>query len=201
MYPIITISREFGSGGHSIGEAVAKELNIPLYDSVIVDKTAEEIGFTRETVSQDGEYISPSQAWYSSRIAYRANFPSPQDRIFDTQRDVILSLAAKGPCVIVGRCADYILDNTPYTTLNVFIHANKEYRKAHVPEKYGESDIPIEKRLKKKDKGRRAYYRYYTDREWGDSANYHINLDSGYLGEMVCVDIITSVARRMDAQK
>ena len=114
---------------------------------------------------------------------------------------MILSLAAKGPCVIVGRCADYILDNTPYTTLNVFIHADKEYRKAHVLERYGESDVPIEKRLKKKDKGRRAYYRYYTDREWGDSANYHINLDSGYLGEMVCVDIITSVARRMDSQK
>ncbi len=200
MYPIITISREFGSGGHSIGEAVAKELNLPLYDSIIVDKVAAESGFSKDVVSEDGEYTSPSQVWYSSRMAYCANFPSPQDRIFDAQCDVILNLAHKGPCVIVGRCADYVLKKANIPALNVFIHADIEYRKAHVIEHYGETDEPIEKRLKKKDKGRKAYYRYYTDREWGASENYHLNLDSGFLGEMVCVDIITSVARRMDAK-
>lgn len=200
MYPIITISREFGSGGHSIGEAVAKELNIPLYDSVIVEKVAAESGFSKDVISEDGEYTSPSQVWYSSRMAYCANFPTPQDRIFDAQCEVILDLAHKGPCVIVGRCADYVLEKAGIRALNVFIHADKEYRKAHIIEHYGDTNEPIEKRLKKKDKGRKAYYRYYTDREWGDSANYHLNLDSGFLGEMVCVDIIASVARRMDAE-
>ena len=196
---IITISREFGSGGRTIGREAAAKLGIPCYDHELIEKIAEESGFAKEYIKERGEYTPGG--WLASAFSDRDfNGHSNQDDLWAAQRRVILSLAEKESCVIVGRCADYILDNSPYTTLNVFIHADKEYRKAHVLERYGETDVPIEKRLKKKDKGRRAYYRYYTDREWGDSANYHLNLDSGYLGEMVCVDIITSVARRMDAQ-
>ena len=114
---------------------------------------------------------------------------------------MILDLAEKGPCVIVGRCADYILDTANIPALNVFIRANMEYRKAHVLERYGKTNVPIEKRLRKKDKGRKTYYRYYTDREWGQSNYYHISLDASYLGELTCVDIITSAARRKNENK
>ena len=106
MYPIITISREFGSGGHSIGQAVAKELGIPFYDSVIVEEAAKKSGYSTDTVVEDGEYTTLSQTWFSSNAAYNVNYLSPQDKIFEAQRNVILDLAEKGPCVIVGRCAD-----------------------------------------------------------------------------------------------
>ena len=201
MYPIITISREFGSGGHYIGQAVAKELGIPFYDSVIVEEAAKKSGYSTDTVVEDGEYTTLSQTWFSSNAAYNVNYLSPQDKIFEAQRNVILDLAEKGPCVIVGRCADYILDTANIPALNVFIHANMEYRKAHVLERYGKTNVPIEKRLRKKDKGRKTYYRYYTDREWGQSNYYHISLDASYLGELTCVDIITSAARRKNENK
>lgn len=201
MLPIITISREYGSGGHAIGEAVAKELGIPFYDSHIVDRVAEESGYAKDYISERGEYTSVLDQWFHSNIYSSTYLGSPQDQIFQIQSNIISEKAAMGPCVIVGRCADYILAQKGMETLNVFIHADIQSRQKRVEERNtGALSEPVEKILQKKDKGRKAYYKFYTDRTWGNYANYQLNLDSGYLGEKTCVDIIVSVARAKDCQ-
>ena len=197
MYPVITISREFGSGGHSIGEKVAKKLNIPFLDQEIVNQVAEESGYAREMVEEQGEHASAANKWFDVSAASAMYFQSPQDEIFIIQKNVILEAAAKGPCVIVGRCADYLLRKADMKCLNVMIHADMEHRKKRVLERYGEvKDVGIEKRILKKDKQRKTYYRYYTDQEWGSYRNYDISLDSGRLGEDYCVELICALAEK-----
>lgn len=195
MYPVITISREFGSGGHSIGEKVAKRLNIPFYDGEIVNKVAEHSGYAREVIEDQGEHSTYANKWFDISAASAMYFQSPQDEIFLAQKKVILEYAAEGPCVIVGRCADYILRQEDIRCLNVLIHSDIPHRKQRVLERYGEiEDIGIEKRLAKKDKQRSTYYKYYTDQQWGNYRNYDLALDSGTLGEELCVDMICELA-------
>ena len=197
MLPVITISREFGSGGHSIGEKVAKKLNIPFYDSEIVTKTAADSGYAKELIEEQGEDTSSANKWFSISAASAMYFQSPQDEIFLAQRKVILECAAKGPCVIVGRCSDYILKNEEIPCMNVLIHADMIHRISRVNERYGEiKNVDTKKRIQKKDKQRLTYYRYYTDQHWGDYRNYDISLDSGILGEDICVDLICELAER-----
>lgn len=197
MLPVITISREFGSGGHSIGEKVAKKLGIPFYDSEIVTKTAIESGYAKELIEEQGEDTSSANKWFSISAASAMYFQSPQDEIFLAQRKVILECAAKGPCVIVGRCSDYILKNEEIPCMNVLIHADMIHRISRVNERYGEiKNVDTKKRIQKKDKQRLTYYRYYTDQHWGDYRNYDISLDSGNLGEDTCVDLICELAER-----
>ena len=197
MYPVITISREFGSGGHSIGKKVAQKLNIPFLDQEIVNQVAEESGYAREMVEEQGEHASAANKWFDVSAAGAMYFQSPQDEIFIIQKKVILEAAAKGPCVIVGRCADYLLRKADMKCLNVMIHSDMEHRKKRILERYGEvKDIGIEKRILKKDKQRKTYYRYYTDQEWGSYRNYDISLDSGRLGEDYCVELICELAEK-----
>lgn len=199
MYPIITISREFGSGGHAIGKKVAEQLGIPFYDSEIVDQVAKRSGYNKAVINEQGEYTDKMSKWFSVSVASAMYFESPQDEIFRAQRRVIQDCAKEGPCVIVGRCADYILAGEEYRTLNVFIHADIEHRIARIKEKYGDTG-DVKKMLERKNRNRKTYYKYYTDREWGAYQNYQINLDSGYLGEDVCVDIIVEAAKRCDSE-
>lgn len=195
MYPVITISREFGSGGHTIGKMVAKKLGIPFYDSEIVEKVAQESGYDKEVIKDQGEYTSMWEKYFTTNLYAGKYVETPQDQMYRIQADIITDFAKKGPCVIVGRCADYILEEHGVKCLNVFIHADVKHRQIRVEEKYGKTDVPIEKRLSKKDKGRKAYYRYYTDRQWGDYKNYQLIVDSGALGEEKCVELIASVAK------
>ena len=191
MYPVITISREFGSGGHSIGEKVAAKLGIPFYDGEIVTRVAEESGYAKELIEDQGEYSASANRWFDISSASAMYFQSPQDEIFIAQKRVILDCAAAGPCVIVGRCADYILRREDVKCLNVFIHSDMKHRTKRVLVRYGEiENVGIEKRLAKKDKQRKTYYKYYTDQQWGNYRNYDVALDSGQLGEDTCVDII-----------
>lgn len=203
MYPIITISREFGSGGHSIGQKVAEQLNIPFYDSMIVEKVAEESGYDKKVISEQGEYSTRANTFFGNLAAMtsRAPYPyyeSPQDKIFAIQSQIIRDLAEKGPCVIVGRCADFVLRRDGHLMLNVFIHADMKYRMSHVVSRYGETDVNIEKRLEQKDRNRRTYYKFYTDQQWGDYHNYQLALDSGLLGEDACKDIILLAAKQLN---
>ena len=190
---IITISRQFGSGGRTIGKEVAAKLGIPCYDSDLIEKIAEESGFAPEFVAERGEHAAYS-GWLAGALAHHRDFygPSPQDDLGIAQRTVILELAEKGPCVIVGRCADDILRGKA-DCLNVFVHADMDRRAKRIVEQYGESADAPEKRLRDKDKRRAAYYQLYTDRKWGDVRNYHIALDSGVLGITTCVDIIAQL--------
>ena len=118
------------------------------------------------------------------------------DFLWTIQREVILRLADKEPCVIVGRCADYILRERE-DCLNVFIHASMAARADRIVRLYGSSEKSPEKRLEEKDKRRRVYYKHYTDGDWGMSQNYHLSLDSGIIGIQRCVDIISELAKTL----
>ena len=198
---IITISREFGSGGRSVGKRVAELLDVPYYDKKLVEQVAVETGFDEKFIEQEGEYASPWQSLMSyafpggARLRHPVNSGlSTADFLWVIQCRVILDLAEKGPCVIVGRCADYILRDRE-DVLNVFIHAPIPYRADRVVRLYGESDLSPEKRLEEKDKRRRAYYNHYANRDWGMSQNYHLSLDSSLVGVERCAQLILDVAR------
>ena len=190
---IITIGREFGSGGRTIGREVAKRLGIPCYDQELINKLAEESGFTREFVENQSEDAS-QRGWVSTAFSLDANFgfPNNQDQLWAIQHRIISEIGEKESCVIVGRCADTILDGKA-DLLKVFIHADFDARARRIVEKYGETEVPTEKRLREKDKRRAMYYQLYTDKKWGAVENYHVTLDSSVLGIEKCVDIITSL--------
>lgn len=181
MTRIITISREFGSGGRTIGKEVAKQLGIPCYDKELIEKIAEETGYARDFIEEEGEY-APSVSGLAYAFWGRGmDGLSNADRIWFVQKKVIEELAEKGSCVIVGRCADYILKDRS-DCLNVFVYADTAFKAERIVREYGESNIEPEKRLADKDKKRKLNYKYFTEREWGRRRNYHMCLDSGFLG-------------------
>lgn len=189
---IITISREFGSGGRTVGKEVAARLGIPCYDQELIEAIAEKSGFAQDYIRDHGEYM-PSSSWLGNALVRRDfNGRSYQDDLWLAQRAVVLELAEKEPCVIVGRCADHILRGKA-DCLTVFIHASVESRANRIVTMYGERDEAPEKRLQDKDKRRRAYYQLYTDTEWGVAKNYHIALDSGVLGIEKCVELVAGL--------
>ena len=197
---VITISREFGSGGRTIAKAVAARLNVPYYDKELVDKIALETGFAPEYVAEESEY-SRSRSFLS--YVFAATAPggdgkfigiSNADKLWAEQCKIIQRFADEGPCVIVGRCSDYILRERT-DCLNVFIHAPIEYRAERIVRLYGETTTSPVKRLEDKDAKRRIHYKHYTDRVWGAAQNYHLSLDSSLLGTDYCVDLIVDVAK------
>ena len=193
---IITISREFGSGGRSVGRMVAERLGIPFYDKELVEQIAVESGFAPKFVEEHGEH-SPGSSLFSYAFAPQGvpgvmNGLSTADFLWNIQCSVILQLAEKGPCVIVGRNADYILKDRP-DALHAFIFADVPYRAERIVRRYGESEKTPEQRLNEKDKRRRVNYQHYTGRTWGQSQNYDISLDTGVLGIDQCVDIICKI--------
>ena len=187
---VITISREFGSGGRTIGKKVAEKLEIPCFDAELIQKIAKESGFAEAYIKEEGEYTSGG--WLSAALTNRTMGLTNQDRLWSIQQDIIQRLAGEGPCVIVGRCADYILRDQA-DCLRVFIHASMEHRAERIVKEYGERDETPQQRLKDKDKRRAAYYRFYTDMKWGQAQNYHLCLDSGVLGIEKCVSIIADL--------
>ena len=188
---IITISRQFGSGGRTVGRQLAERLNIPFYDRELVKQVAEETGFDTKFIEENGEFSSSKSIFsfaVSQGVPCMQNGLSVSDFIFCMQRQVILKLAEK-PCVIVGRGADYILRDRD-DVFDVFIHARMENHADRIGRLYGASEKKPEQRLADKDKKRKIYYKHYTDREWGDAKNYDMCLDSGRIGIDKCVDLI-----------
>lgn len=197
MKNIITISREFGSGGRSIAKEVAKKLGYEYFDVEIMERIAQTSGMEPE-VEEKPEEITGYKSLFGYKLVGRGTKEaSMENYLWNKQRDMILELGEKGNCVIVGRCADYLLrDNA--NTLHVFVHADMEYRAKHIVQLYGETNETPEKRLKDKDKMRKAAYEYRTDREWGLAQNYDITLNSSKLGQQRCVEIITGLAMAED---
>ena len=199
-HKVVTISREFGSGGRTIGKELAKKLGIPCYDQELIEKTAEKSGFAKEYIKDRGEDAAHSN-WLSNAFIDRdARGLSMQDYLWNVQSKVIRELAEQGPCIIVGRCADFVLRDTA-DCLKVFIHASMEKRAERIVRVYGERVDSPEKRLKDKDKRRRIYHQYYTDMEWGAAANYHVVLDSGELGIDTCVDLLAFIYNKKGSLK
>lgn len=193
---IITISREFGSGGRSIGRKVAQKLGIPFYDKELVEQIALESGFAPKFVEEHGEH-SPGKSLFSYAFAPQGvpgimNGLSTADFLWNIQCSVILQLAEKGPCVIVGRNADYILKDRK-DALHVYIHADMDFRADRIVRLYGDSEKSPETRLQEKDKRRKNNYQHYTGRTWGQAQNYDICLDSSTIGVENCADIIVSM--------
>lgn len=198
---IITVSREFGSGGRSIGKMLAEKLNLKYYDKELVKQISMETGFDPQFIEEHGEYAQGksilSYIFGQAGMSYPGamNGMTSADFLWCMQRKVILDIAEKTPCVIVGRCADYILRERE-DALHVFIHAPKAQRAERIVKLYGESDVAPEKRLEDKDARRKVNYRHFTGGEWGAARNYHISLDSGALGLETCVEIIADAFRR-----
>ena len=190
MSRIITISREFGSGGAAIGNLVAQKLGIPCYNQQLIDRIAEESGFYKDYVEEHTEGARTS--WFGLPRDRDFYGPSMQDELFRVQTRVIREVVEHGLCIIVGRCADYILRRHD-DLLTVFIHASKEKRIERILREYGDNGKDPMQRLHDKDKKRKAYYQLYTDRKWGDVENYHIALDSGVLGIERCAEIIAGL--------
>lgn len=193
---IITISREFGSGGRTIGRLLAEKLGIPFYDKELVDHIALESGFAPNYIEEHGEH-APGNSIFAYAFAHQSvpgimNGLSTADFLWNVQCNVILQLADKGPCVIVGRNADYILKDRE-DCLHTFIHADKDFRADRIVRLYGESEKSPEARLQEKDKRRKVNYQHYTGRNWGAAQNYDICLDSSKLGVEACADIILSI--------
>lgn len=194
MKRIITIGREFGSGGRTIAKMAGEKLRIPVYDNELLTEIARESGLAKEYISEKAEDSSLGSfiaRGLASAGSYRQ--ATMEEYLWEAQRKVITDLAQKSACIIVGRCADYIL-NGKADCLKVFVYADAKKRAERIVSVYGEmtGESP-EKRLRNKDKRCGAFYNYNTDMKWGDPHNYHICLDSGVLGLERCRDIICSL--------
>ncbi len=193
--PIITIGRSFGSGGRLIGKKVATLLNIPVYDRELIEMTAERSGFHQKVV----EHLQQSKPASLLYALSNSNIEVPlQDKVFFAQAKVIRELAEQGPCVIVGRCADSILEEK-CKVLEVFIHAPLELRAERLEKYYNLKAKNYKALIKKTDRARKAYYDYFTHRTWGKADHYHLCINSA-IGIDLAADIIARAAREMSEE-
>ena len=195
---IITISREFGSGGRTVGRLIAQQLDIPFYDSELVKQISLESGFAPKFVEEHGEH-SPGNSLFSYAFAPQGvpgvmNGLSTADFLWNIQCSVILQIADQGPCVIVGRNADYILKDRK-DALHVYIHADMDYRADRIVRLYGDSEKSPQTRLKEKDKRRSVNYQHYTGRNWGAAENYDICLNTAKIGVDNAAQVILSLLK------
>ena len=188
---IITISREFGCGAREIARKLASDLGITFYDKDLVDMAAQKAGVHVDVFKNSDEVIMARSASKLFReFGYGSSTAFYSEQAIAAQADVIRDIAdGKDAAILFGRCSDYILRDRK-DVLNVFIHADFEYRKNRVVSVYGQNEFAPDKRIKDKDKRRIAYYKYYTDRKWADAKNYQLCLDSGVLGIDKCVELI-----------
>lgn len=175
---IITISRQFGSGGREIGKMVAEQLGIPFYDKKIIDDTAKESGFAPEYIERAEQATTIS---FLYNLAMNGYYTQPlTDQLFVAESNVIKSLADNGPCVIVGRCADYVLQC--YNCFNVFVYSDDESRIKRIEQEYGIEPAKILETMRSRDKARKRHYKYYTEQNWGVASNYHLCVNSDFVG-------------------
>lgn len=198
MKHIITISREFGSGGREIGKTLAQQLDIPFYDKELLEMASKESGICKELFESNDE--SYTNSFLYSLIM--GNYPiSPEGRInpemplnhklFLAQFDTIKKIAENGPCVIVGRCADYILKENS-DVLNFFVMGNLSEKKKRILERYDIEKNKVEDFIKKTDKRRAHYYNFYTDMKWGEAKNYDLCINSSKTGIQGAVELMKS---------
>ena len=189
MNKIITISRQYASGGRVIGEKLAKALGIPYYDSELITRAAKESGFAEEAFHA-AESKATNSFLYSIAMgmsSFGGNHESGytnlslDDRIYLAQTDIIRKVAAEGPCVIVGRCADYVLKEMD-NVVNIFICADMKFRADRAVNLYGMDAHKIEDSIRKIDKRRANYYNYHSCEQWGKAQNYHLCINSGAIG-------------------
>lgn len=202
MNSIITISRQYGSGGRFVAEMLAKALDVPFYDNKLITLAAKKSGYA-ESIFENVEQTSSHSLLYSlSMFGSTAGvYGLPlSDKVFMIQSDIIKSVAAEGPCVIVGRCADYIL-NENKNVFHVFLSSDLENRVARAVKYYNLSEAKAEDEIKRIDRKRSAYYGYYTGEKWGEASNYDLCLNTDKLGIENCVKIISDFVAMAEANR
>lgn len=185
---VITLSREYGAGGHSIGREVAKKLGIEIYDKDIIKGVALEMGVDPDLIEAEGEEISRADSFIRSitPISY-----DQKETMYEIEKKIIIDIAKKGPCLILGRCANIILQEAGIDSLDVHVYSNDVHRAARVSELIGSTNpSEINKVMKKKDHDRHAYYTYHTGHHWGDQKDYNLMIDSGELGYEKAIELI-----------
>ncbi len=186
---IITISRQFGSGGRFIGEEIAKKLGFAYYDKNIIGHIAEESGLSPEYIEESAE-LSPKKGLFAYAFTGRNSAgKSVEDMVYEAQRKVILDIAEKGNCVIIGRNADFILQDRD-DVLNVFIHGDLPEKTERICSLYHVSEREAVKMMDDVDKRRVANYNFYTEQKWGMARNYTLTLNSSVLGYERCEEVI-----------
>ena len=195
---IITISRQFGSGGREVGEKLAKDLGIPFYDKELIEIAAKESGMDPELFVEDDTRTSLGFHLIGA-LGYSLGGPlstitelSLNDRLYLVQSQVIEQVAQEGPCVIVGRCADFVLKGRK-NVIKVFIYADLDERKQRIEHVYKEAKGKALDKIEKTDKQRASYYEHYTGKKFGEMTNYDMCLNSSLIGIDGCVDIIKTL--------
>lgn len=204
MSLIITIGRQFGSGGRDVGEKVAEYFNIPFYDKELVELAAQKSNISKEALKEVDEHATNSFLYslasgnYSMRgINAPIYYEMPiNDKLFIAQADVIKEVAKKGSCVIVGRCADYVLENENEDVLSVFVYGSVDYRAKRVMSALDITQAKAKDKVLKTDKQRRTYYDYYTSKNWGVMSNYDLCIDAEKFGIEETANMIINAARR-----
>ena len=185
---IITIGRQYGSGGHDIGKQLAEELNVPFYDKALLERAAKDSGLCQEIFENHDEKPTNSFLYSLVMDTYSLGYTTSSfsemplnHKIFLAQFDAIKNIAKEGPCVIVGRCADYALADFP-NVVNVFLHADLQDRIVRIARRHDLTDAKAKDLIVKTDKRRASYYNYYTSKKWGDAAGYDLSLNTATLG-------------------
>ena len=192
---IISIGRQYGSGGREIGRRLAKEFNIDFYDKELLTLAAKESGFSEEILKENDENHNGSFLYSLVMGTYTGGNNLPLNhKLFLAQFDTIKKLAEEKSCVIIGRCADYALEYNP-NCVKVFIHADIDTRIKRAIEEYGVSPDKVEEVIKKTDKKRESYYNFYTGKKWGLMENYDITLNSSFSGIDGAVRVIADLVR------
>lgn len=193
MRNIITISRQYGSGGREIGQKLAEKLGIPFYDNLLIERAAKESGLISEFFEDTERHAGNSllYALYHGAQADRfgTSVLSMEDNIYLAQSKVIRKVAEEGPCVIIGRCSDYILEDM-LNLVKIFIHADLEFRRERAVRIDKVDPAKADSVILTKDKRRQNYYNFHANRKWGMAKNYNLCLDSGYCGIDCAVDVI-----------
>ncbi|NLL46880.1 MAG: cytidylate kinase-like family protein [Clostridiales bacterium] len=195
---VVTISREYGSGGRQVGIRLAEELGIMCYDRAVIERAAERSGMSPEFIENVEEkavssfFFNLSQATFSSYTPILTYDIPPTDKAFFAQAEVIREIAAHGSAVIIGRCADYILRDDP-DAIHIFLHGNREDRLRRVIHEYGLSESEAREQMKQVDRGRANYYKSYTGGSWGDARRYDLCINTARTGVSGAVAAIKAI--------
>ena len=204
MKKIITISRQYSSGGREIGAKLAAKLGIPFYDNELITRAAKESGYA-EAVFHNAETKATNSLLYSIAMGMGAygnqeigfSHLSLDDRIYLAQSDIIRKVAEEGPCVIVGRCADHILREMEHV-IHVFVYADMEFRKDRAIQIDHLDPNKAEDEILNVDKRRINYYNYHSGEKWGKATNYHLSINSGFVGIDNAVECILAFIKCVD---
>lgn len=198
---VITIARQYGSGGRTIGEMLAKKLNVHYYDKELMKLASDDSGINEALFVNADEKVKSTKLFHIAKKEYHGELIPPEsddftstDNLFNYQAKIIRDLAKEESCVIIGRCADYVLKDYDHV-ISVFIHAPADFCFEQAMAKNSKTEDEMRKFIQKKDKYRGDYYKYHTGQEWYDARNYHLCLDSSKLGFEGCVEAIKAYAK------